>query len=160
MVEAINTLPRYPSHVIITLARQAAKSAVKQQLRAQGLKPQMMRASGINATANLYFVANWRALLEEAWRKCQRRPDLMRFHEKAEKDRAKRIASLRDSVEGVEASFKSLGDPWADTTTPHGRLMLTVLGGLAEFERHLIFSRTAEGRVRAKGSRDQVRSEA
>jgi DNA invertase Pin-like site-specific DNA recombinase len=48
------------------------------------------------------------------------------------------------------ASFKSLGDQWADTTTPHGRLMLTVLGGLAEFERHLILSRTAEGRVRAK----------
>ena len=34
------------------------------------------------------------------------------------------------------ASFKSLGDPWADTTSAHGRLMLTVLGGLAEFERH------------------------
>lgn len=48
------------------------------------------------------------------------------------------------------ASFKSLGDPWADTTTPHGRLMLTVLGGLAEFERHLILSRTNEGRVRAR----------
>ena len=48
------------------------------------------------------------------------------------------------------ASFRSLGDPWADTTTPHGRLMLTVLGGLAEFERHLILSRTAEGRQRAK----------
>ena len=48
------------------------------------------------------------------------------------------------------ASFKSLGDGWADTTTPHGRLMLTVLGGLAEFERHLILSRTDEGRVRAK----------
>ena len=48
------------------------------------------------------------------------------------------------------ASFKSLGDPWADTTTPHGRLMLTVLGGLAEFVRHLILSRTNEGRVRAK----------
>jgi DNA invertase Pin-like site-specific DNA recombinase len=48
------------------------------------------------------------------------------------------------------ASFKSLGDPWADTTTPHRRLMLTVLGGLAEFERHLILSRTDEGRVRAK----------
>jgi DNA invertase Pin-like site-specific DNA recombinase len=48
------------------------------------------------------------------------------------------------------ASFKSLGDPWADTTTPHGRLMLTVLGGLAEFERHLILSRIAEGRSRAK----------
>ena len=48
------------------------------------------------------------------------------------------------------ASFKSLGDSWADTTTPHGRLMLTVLGGLAEFERHLILARTTEGRQRAQ----------
>jgi DNA invertase Pin-like site-specific DNA recombinase len=50
----------------------------------------------------------------------------------------------------ASASFRSLGDPWADTTTPHGRLMLTVLGGLAEFERHLILSRTDEGRIQAK----------
>ena len=48
------------------------------------------------------------------------------------------------------ASFRSLGDGWADTTTPHGKLMITVLGGLAEFERHLILARTSEGRVRAK----------
>src|SRR5215472_13474777 len=48
------------------------------------------------------------------------------------------------------AGFRSLGDVWADTTTPHGRLMLTVLGGLAEFERELIRSRTGEGRERAK----------
>jgi DNA invertase Pin-like site-specific DNA recombinase len=48
------------------------------------------------------------------------------------------------------ASFRSLGDPWADTTSAHGRLMLTVLGGLAEFERHLILARTDEGRERAK----------
>jgi DNA invertase Pin-like site-specific DNA recombinase len=48
------------------------------------------------------------------------------------------------------ATFKSLGDPWCDTTTPHGRLMLTVLGGLAEFERHLILARTGEGRSRAR----------
>lgn len=47
------------------------------------------------------------------------------------------------------AAFKSLGDAWADTTTPHGRLMLTVLGGLAEFERELIRTRTGEGRARA-----------
>jgi DNA invertase Pin-like site-specific DNA recombinase len=46
--------------------------------------------------------------------------------------------------------FKSLKDTWADTTTPHGRLMLTVLGGLAEFERELIRARTGEGRKRAK----------
>ena len=48
------------------------------------------------------------------------------------------------------AMFRSLGDPWCDTTTPHGRLMLTVLGGLAEFERHLILARTDEGRKRAQ----------
>src|SRR5215468_9044014 len=49
-----------------------------------------------------------------------------------------------------EAGFRSLKDTWADTTTPHGRLMLTVLGGLAEFERELICARTGEGRKRAK----------
>ena len=49
-----------------------------------------------------------------------------------------------------KAGFRSLNDAWADTTTPHGRLMLTVLGGLAEFERELIRARTGEGRERAK----------
>ena len=48
--------------------------------------------------------------------------------------------------------FKSLAEPWADTTTPGGRLMLTVLGGLAEFERELIKIRTGDGRERAKQS--------
>lgn len=46
-----------------------------------------------------------------------------------------------------KAGFRSLGDTWADTTTAHGRLMLTVLGGLAEFERELIRARTSEGRA-------------
>lgn len=49
-----------------------------------------------------------------------------------------------------KADFRSLGDAWADTTTAHGRLMLTVLAGLAEFERELIRARTSEGRCRAK----------
>ena len=49
-----------------------------------------------------------------------------------------------------KAGFRSLGDAWADTTTAHGRLMLAVLGGLAEFERDLIRARTGEGRSRAK----------
>ena len=56
------------------------------------------------------------------------------------------LASIADR----KAGFRSLGDAWADTTTSHGRLMLTVLGGLAEFERDLIRARTAEGRARAK----------
>jgi DNA invertase Pin-like site-specific DNA recombinase len=48
------------------------------------------------------------------------------------------------------AGFRSLADAWADTTNPHGRLMLTILGGLAEFERELIRARTGNGRERAK----------
>src|SRR3954468_8950259 len=53
------------------------------------------------------------------------------------------------TITGKKAGFRSLGDTWADTTTSHGRLMLTVLGGLAEFERDLIRARTGEGRARA-----------
>ncbi len=54
------------------------------------------------------------------------------------------------AITGKRAGFRSLGDAWADTTTSHGRLMLTVPGGLAEFEGDLIRARTAEGRERAK----------
>jgi DNA invertase Pin-like site-specific DNA recombinase len=54
------------------------------------------------------------------------------------------------AIADCKAGFRSLGDAWADTTTSHGRLMLTVLGGLAEFERDLIRARTGEGRARAK----------
>jgi DNA invertase Pin-like site-specific DNA recombinase len=48
------------------------------------------------------------------------------------------------------AAFRSLADSWADTTTAHGKLMITILGGLAEFERSLILARTSDGRARAK----------
>lgn len=53
------------------------------------------------------------------------------------------------AITAKQAGFRSLGDTWADSTTAHGRLMLTVLGGLAEFERELIKARTGEGRARA-----------
>ena len=48
------------------------------------------------------------------------------------------------------AGFKSLDDAWADTTCAHGRLMVTILAGLAEFERELILARTSDVRARAK----------
>ena len=51
---------------------------------------------------------------------------------------------------GPVVVISSLSDAWADATTPHGRLMLMVLGGLAEFERELILARTGDGRARAK----------
>jgi hypothetical protein len=64
--------------------------------------------------------------------------------------RSTRDLNVLTRVADKRAGFKSLRDSWADTTTPHGRLMLTALGGLAEFERELIRSRTSEGRARAK----------
>ena len=60
------------------------------------------------------------------------------------------LLNTLDTIAKAEAGFRSLSDVWADTTTAHGRLMLTVLGGLAEFERELIRVRTGEGRARAK----------
>jgi DNA invertase Pin-like site-specific DNA recombinase len=60
------------------------------------------------------------------------------------------LLNVLDAVAKAGAGFRSLADTWADTTTPHGRLMLTVLGGLAEFERELIKARTDEGRKRAQ----------
>jgi DNA invertase Pin-like site-specific DNA recombinase len=68
-------------------------------------------------------------------------------HTRSSRDLLNTLAGIADR----KAGFRSLGDAWADTTTSHGRLMPIVLGGLAEFERHLIRARTAEGRERAKG---------
>ena len=51
---------------------------------------------------------------------------------------------------GGFGQFRSLAEPWADTSTSTGRLMIAVLGGLADVERDLIRTRTAEGRSRAK----------
>lgn len=60
------------------------------------------------------------------------------------------LLSTLDALGQKEVGFRSLADTWADTGSAHGRLMLTILGGLAEFERELIHARTSEGRARAK----------
>ena len=59
------------------------------------------------------------------------------------------------AITAKEAGFRSLGYAWADTTTPHGRLMLTVLGGLAEFERS-----NPQPHQRRKGTGQSARREA
>lgn len=59
------------------------------------------------------------------------------------------LSTLAD-ITDRKAGFRSLHDAWADTKTPHGRLMLTVLGRLAESEAALIKARTDEGCARAK----------
>jgi DNA invertase Pin-like site-specific DNA recombinase len=60
------------------------------------------------------------------------------------------LLKVLDAISKAQAGFRSLADAWADTTTPHGKLMITILGGLAEFERSLILARTSEGRARAQ----------
>jgi DNA invertase Pin-like site-specific DNA recombinase len=62
------------------------------------------------------------------------------------------LLNILHAVGEAGAAFKSLADVWADTTTPHGKLMVTILGGLTEFERSLILARTSEGRKRAKAA--------
>ena len=61
------------------------------------------------------------------------------------------LLNILDTIAKAGAGFRSLADTWADTTTPRGRLMLTVLA-LAEFKRELMRARTGEGRKRAKES--------
>jgi DNA invertase Pin-like site-specific DNA recombinase len=59
------------------------------------------------------------------------------------------LLNILAAISEKGAGFRSLADAWADTTTAHERLMLTILGGLAQFELELIKARTSEGRKRA-----------
>jgi DNA invertase Pin-like site-specific DNA recombinase len=60
------------------------------------------------------------------------------------------LLSLLDTIKGSEAHIRALEDSWLDTTTPHGELILTIMGGMHEFERKLIRQRCQEGIERAK----------
>jgi DNA invertase Pin-like site-specific DNA recombinase len=60
------------------------------------------------------------------------------------------LLSLIDEIKAAGARFQALDDPWCDTTSPQGELIVTVMGGLAEFERKLIRQRCDEGIARAK----------
>ena len=57
------------------------------------------------------------------------------------------------NMQAVGAGLHSLAEPLADTTTPAGRMVLTVFAGIAEFERSLIIDRTKSGREAAKARR-------
>ena len=60
------------------------------------------------------------------------------------------LFAIVKQIVDAKAQFRSLAEPWADTGTSTGRLMIAVLGGLADVERDLIRTRTAEGRRRAQ----------
>jgi DNA invertase Pin-like site-specific DNA recombinase len=60
------------------------------------------------------------------------------------------LLELVDSIRKAESSFCSLSEPWADTTSHAGKMIMTVFAGIAEFERDLIRERTSAGRAAAK----------
>ena len=60
------------------------------------------------------------------------------------------LLDIAARMQAVGARLRSLAEPWADTTTPAGRMVLTVFTGIAEFERSLIIDRTKSGREAAK----------
>jgi DNA invertase Pin-like site-specific DNA recombinase len=66
------------------------------------------------------------------------------------------LFAIIKQIVDAKAQFRSLAEPWADTGTSTGRLMIAVLGGLADVERDLIRTRTAEGRSRAKKRGQQM----
>jgi DNA invertase Pin-like site-specific DNA recombinase len=59
------------------------------------------------------------------------------------------LLDIADVIARARAGLKSLSEPWADTTSPAGRMVLTVFAGIAEFERELIRERTGTGRIAA-----------
>ena len=60
------------------------------------------------------------------------------------------LLRIAETIEEKNAGLQSIAEPWADTTTPAGRMVLTVFAGIAEFERSLIAARTEEGRRAAQ----------
>lgn len=60
------------------------------------------------------------------------------------------LLDIAERIGQAEAGLRSLAEPWADTTTPAGRMVLTVFAGIADFERSLIVERTSAGRIAAK----------
>ena len=60
------------------------------------------------------------------------------------------LLDVAKQIKQAQAGLRSLTEPWADTTSPAGRTLLTVFAGIAEFERALLHQRTSAGRVAAK----------
>ena len=60
------------------------------------------------------------------------------------------LLRITEVLNEKSAGIQSLDEPWADSTSPSGKMIMTVFGGIAEFERSLILTRTQEGREAAK----------
>ena len=65
------------------------------------------------------------------------------------------LLRIAERLTEKSAGLQSLDEPWADTTSPSGRMVMTIFAGIAEFERTLIISRTSDGRLAASPSDGQ-----
>lgn len=100
-------------------------------------------------------------VITEKWSSVGARPQLMTLLSKLQSgdcvtvyklDRLGRslqdLLSILDKIHRVGASFRSITEP-VDTRTPAGKLMYSVLGAVAEFERSIIKERAVAGQVAA-----------
>lgn len=62
------------------------------------------------------------------------------------------LLHIAERLKHIGAGLRSLAEPWADTTSPAGRMILTIFAGIADFERSLIIERTSAGRAAAKAN--------
>jgi DNA invertase Pin-like site-specific DNA recombinase len=62
----------------------------------------------------------------------------------------RKLLEITDQLNNTGAYFRSISEPWADTTSHSGRMVMTIFAGIAEFERELIKERTSTGRYSAK----------
>jgi DNA invertase Pin-like site-specific DNA recombinase len=60
------------------------------------------------------------------------------------------LLEIAERLRVCGAGLRSIAEPWADTTSPAGQMILTVMAGIADFERSLILERTSSGRTAAK----------
>jgi uncharacterized coiled-coil DUF342 family protein len=89
MDEATSIIQPQPSHVIAVLGRQAAIKAVKQQLQAQGLKPQCIDRKMIFAAVDEYVAEHRQVLLAQTWQRVCSAPELRELHDREQRQRQK-----------------------------------------------------------------------
>jgi len=101
MDEAIGILPPHPSAVIVTLARQAAIKAVKEQLRRQGLKPGYLAKREIVGLAEDYLAQHRHALLAQTWQRVCSAPELRELYDREQRKRQRLLERISQNLQHV-----------------------------------------------------------
>ena len=95
------------------------------------------------------YAAGCEKLFEEKTSGARKKPPALERPDRLARSMSE-LLRIAETIEAKHAGLQSIAEPWADTTTPAGRMVRTVFGGIAEFERSLIATRTEEGRRAAQ----------